>query len=338
MTTCRFVASDQPRALVGRHDDDCADRDCRGCQPCPEDHCTRCGREHVRLGLVCPGCIGDARDDLRAIRDLCDALPAEVEHRGIDSEAMNLLGPVADPESVGHVRASINVGRIDAGWLETADDERHPLLVLGGWWQAYAEALDHTEPGRITVSDAREYLDRHLYAVAQLPDVPFADLARDLAGCRRHLERVLHDGEQVETGAPCMTCRVPLRLVRGGQRPARRSESGLSRTRGSHPGSYANVIPNGAQNGADDFWYCPRCRETSTEDQYRFAVAHLHRESAEWLTAQEMEIRTGVKLGTVRVWATRGLVRKRRDSERTVFAVADVTRQAGLLDHVAGAL
>ena len=73
-----------------------------------------------------------------------------------------------------------------------------------------------------------------------------------------------------------------------------------------------------------DGWRCPRCRRVSTDAQYRFAVAHLHRSEAEWLTDRDMEIRTGVKAGTVRVWARRGLVAAKRDQERRVYAVADV--------------
>ena len=88
--------------------------------------------------------------------------------------------------------------------------------------------------------------------------------------------------------------------------------------------------------GADrdsDGWECRRCRERSSEAQYRFAVAHLHRESAEWLTDREMEVRTGIKAGTVRAWSRpnaerAAIVTKRRDMGRVVYNVAEVV-QAG---------
>lgn len=137
--SCFYVAWDQPRALRGRHGPECpalaiastgvapvdagetngpqVATQCVGCLPCPEAHCIRCGREHVEQ-LVCPGCIADARADLAAITTLCANLPAEARAKGVDSEAMNLLGPVADPEARGHLLASVIVGRIPANYLD----------------------------------------------------------------------------------------------------------------------------------------------------------------------------------------------------------------------------
>jgi hypothetical protein len=48
-----------------------------------------------------------------------------------------------------------------------------------------------------------------------------------------------------------------------------------------------------------------------------------------------MEIRTGVKAGTIRVWSTRGDVGKRLDTGRVVFCVKDVLRRADLPDDEA---
>lgn len=297
MSTCKYNGPERPRILPGRHEDDCAG-DCNGCQPCPWPHCRVCGKDHAEH--TCPGCMAEVRENILEIVQRCEALPTEVLHRGIDSEAMNLLGPVADPEALGHMRASANVGRIPTDWVEEADHELHPLLVLGTWMEAYLEAFEHSEPARITVASAASYLDRNLVFASTFVDVPFDDFARNIRECLAHMDRVLHDGEQVETGAPCMTCRVPLRLVRGER---------------------------------DDRWQCPRCKQESTDAQYRFAVQHLHRENADWLTDQEMEIRTGIRAGTVREWARNrddrdALVGKRRDSGRVVYAVADVERVA----------
>lgn len=254
---CRWSGADQPRVVIGRHDEDCTENGCRGCLPCPENHCGRCYREHVGSDYTCPGCIADARDDLAEIGRLCAALPAEVVHRGINSEAMNLLGPVADPESIGHVRASINVGRIDEGWLEVADNDHHPLLVLGTWWEAYAEALEHTEPGRIVVRDATAYLNRHLHTIAQLADVPFADFAVGLSRCRRHLERVLKDDREPEyaEGVTCLTC---------GRTPQRRT----------------------MEQGEEDAWWCPGCRRHLSPHEFYLAAAEQARMSADTLRAE----------------------------------------------------
>lgn len=211
---------------------------------------------------------------------------------------MVLIGPAVDPEQLGHVQASIAAGRIPADYLDHADHELHPLFVLGTWDMVWRDALEHDETAEVlTVTLAIDYLDRQLSYMAGFEHVPFEDFAGDLRRCLAHLEAVLHDGEQRDTGAPCMTC-----------------GRALERTWGT--------------TEADDGWACPRCRQTSTEAQYRFAVMHLHREEAEWLTDKDMQIRTGVRAGTVREWARRGLVEKRRDSGRTVYRVADVLRRA----------
>lgn len=307
--TCKWDGAERPRILLGRHDTGCAGEECRGCQPCPWPHCRICAHNHAEH--TCPECLADTRDTLGEIQRMADALPAEVEHRGIDSEAMNLLGPVADPESVGHMQASVNVGRIPADWLEVADNELHPLLVLGTWMEAYLEAFDHGDPSRITVASAASYLDRNLVYASTFADVPFEDFAKNLRDCRTHMERVLHDGEQVETGAPCMTCQRPLRRVFAGD------ELPWEHRDGSKP------------RANEDVWACGRCREWRGEKDYRLNVADLHRDNAEWLTDREMELRTGIKAATVRSWGREdGPVQRRRDSGRTVYAVVDVERVA----------
>lgn len=238
------------------------------------------------------------RETLHDIGRMCDALPEEVESRGVQSEAAMLWGPAADPEARGHLEASVLAGRVPADYLDTADGELHPLFVLGTWDMLWRDALEHDEPaGRLSIADAIDYLDRQMTYMAGFEHVPFEDFARDLRQCRTHLESVLHDGEQVDTGAPCMTCNVPLERVWG-------------------------------KDDNHDGWACPRCRQRSTEEQYRFAVAHLHREEATHLTDRDCEIRTGVKAGTIRTWATRGHVTRTLDSGRVLYAVEDVEAHA----------
>jgi len=295
MSACKWNGSGQPRTIPNRHEYGCENGACAGCQPCTEPHCRVCAREHA--DGTCAECLAVTREALHDIGRMCDALPEEVEHRGINGEAMMLLGPAADPEARGHLEASVLAGRVPADYLETADSDLHPLFVLGSWDAVWREHLEHDEPSeRLTVATAIDYLDRQLTYMAGEPLIPFEDFARDLRRCQAHMEAVLHDGEQRDAGAPCMTCSVPLVRVWGSD------EKG-------------------------DGWKCPRCRQTSTEEQYRFAVQHLHRSEAAWLTDRDMELRTGVKAGTVRVWARRGLVGARSDSGRRVYAVADVERR-----------
>jgi hypothetical protein len=283
-----------------RHADGCPG-DCDGCEVC-DLHCTcrAACKQHLDDShpLTAPACIGRVRDDLRAIVDLTAMLPPEAEHKGIDSEAANLAGPATDAEAWSHRKASAMAGRADHVSTLEEDDEAHPLRVLGTWDFMLRE--DYAQPTalRATVSRSADYLDGQLDRLAQDDGQDFPLFAREVRACRLRIEAVLHDGEQRDTGAPCMTCGVP--LVR----------------------EWGRLV-------AADGWRCPRCREFSTEDQYRFAVAHLHREEATHLTDRDMEIRTGVRAGTVREWARRGHVAKRLDSGRVLYAVADVEERAG---------
>lgn len=295
---CKWAGSDRPRVVAGRHGDECPGDACMGCQPCTEPHCRICGITHA--AGTCAECMAATRESLHDIARMCDALPEEVEHRGVNGEAMFLLGPACDPEARGHLEASVLAGRVPDDYLEVATGELHPLFVLGSWDAMWRDALEHDDPAeRLTIIAAVDYLDRTMGYMSGYEHVPFEDFARDLRQCAAHMESVLHDGEQIDRGAPCMTCGVPLERVWG-------------------------------DDGSQDGWKCPRCRQTSTEDQYRFAVAHLHREEATYLTDRDIEIRTGIKAGTVRVWANRGEVERRRDAGRTLYAVADVERRAGI--------
>lgn len=299
---CKFAGSARPRILPDRHLDDC-EGGCAGCLPCPLAHCRVCGHSHA--DGTCAECMADTRETLRDIARMCDSLPEEVEHRGVEGEAMMLLGPAADPEARGHLEASILAGRVSEDYLDAADGELHPLFVTGTWDAIWRDALEHDEPDeRLTLTGAVDYLDRQMSYMGGYEHVPFEDFARDLRDCRTHLERVLHDGEQVDTGAPCLKCNV--RQVR-------------------EWGKLAMA----------DGWRCPKCKTFSTEGQYRLAVAEEHMARAEWLTAADcaawlldeadaVEGILAVTAGTIRSWATKGKVGKRRDSGRTVYRREDV--------------
>ena len=293
--TCRYVARDQPRILVGRHNEGCPGDECAGCQPCTETHCRVCKVAHHEH--ACPDCLDETRESLSEIQRLVESLALEAVVKGVDSEAMNLNGPAADWEALGHVTASVAAGRLPVDWIETADHELHPLIVLGGWESVYREAFEHDDTDVQTVVGAAGYLDRNLGYASTWPHVPFEDFARDLRRCRSHLERVLHDGEQRDTGAPCMDCRIPL-VREWGRLPT------------------------------TDGWRCPRCKEFRSDEQYRLNVAQVHRERAKWLTDREMQERTGIKAGTVREWARREMVTKRQREGRIVYLVEDVERVA----------
>lgn len=299
MSECRWAGSDQPRVVSGRHTGECGDEACSGCQPCQRSHCRSCGREHA--AGTCPGCLADMRSDLAEIVRMCRDLPAEVEHRGIDGEAMVLLGPVADAEARGHRAASAAVGR---AWVDEADHERHPLTVLGGWRMVVEDAREAPETGAVDVEGSAAYIDRHLDWIGACDWLPAEDLARDLRQCRAHMESVLHDGEQIERGAPCHLCPE-------GDRPRLVKRYG------------------GDVTGHRDTWHCPKDRNHWwTEAEYRLRVRDDYRSNATTLNATDLHARFGVSRGSVTGWASKGEVRKRgKDgSGRQLYEVADVER------------
>lgn len=330
MSTCRFTSTTTPRVLKGRHGDECPGDECRGCQPCPERHCQVCGVSHVTVDgrgsdETCAGCLSETRDDLGAIVELSGHTLAEAVHKGVDSEAAMLAGRAIDtPEGIeawNHRAMSAAMGRIPE--LDVTD-ERHPLWVLGTWEMLIREHLDQPSEARITVWRAADYLGGHLTRLAHDPEFAFDELARDLRRCRGHLEVVLHDGEQVEHGAPCLKCETVRlhRIYRGRELPWSSKDE--------------------PRHAMEDGWACPRCRGWSNPDQYRLAVTNEHRERANWLTDADMEARTRVPAATVRSWArstgdgSKPRVRKRRDSERTVYSVEDVIRERDERARLAG--
>ena len=269
--SCKPNGEHQPRIIIGRHRDDCPRDDCTGCQPCTQPHCRVCGIAH-HAG-ACPECVGEARENLREIGRMCGDLPVEVEHRGVNGEAMVLLGPNADPEARGHLEASVACGRVPAEYLEHADHELHPLFILGTWDMLWRDALEHDDPrDQLTVATAIAYLNQQLTYMAGYPWAPFEDFARALRQCRTHLERVLRDGEQIEKGAPCLTCRTP-----------------VTRT----------TMADGETG-----YRCERCRRDMTQNEYRLAVKAAYVAHADRLNITDLADRIDVPASTIRRWAS----------------------------------
>ena len=291
MTNCRFVASDQPRVIKGRHAVPCVCDGELGCLECPETHCIVCGRDHA--AAACTGCLEAARSDLQAIRDLCASLPAEAAEKGVQSEAMMLLGPTADPEAWRNRAASAMWGRLDASYLDDCRDELHPLWVLGTWEQIWRDHLDHYSIAPITVASAHAYLDMQIGYMADQIEPAFDEFARELRACRSHLEDVLRDGIREERGAPCVQCE-------------------------------RNMVRN------EDHWECRTCHRRLTEVEYRFAVGAVYRAHSDRLTASDLAERLGLKATEIRVWGSRGHVDKRGKDHNgiTLYDVESVRRHA----------
>jgi hypothetical protein len=285
-TRCRYNGPTNPRTVPGRHDGACTNEACPGCAECPSSHCRVCRNAHA--AGACPECMAEVRETVREIARLCGELPEEVEHRGVEGEAMFLLGPAANPEARGHLEASVFAGRVPDDYIdaETRGWMLHPLSCFGVWEMRWRAELDHDEVEVVTMSAAVDYLDRTMSYMATWPHLSFEDFARDLRTCRTHIEAVLHDGEQVDRSrVPCLDC------------------AALLEVRFTH-------------QAKDDHHACTRCRRVYTAGDYAIAkAAHLASEPADRFVpisdaAQAIER----SQFTIRTWINRDIVKSQRSA------------------------
>ena len=269
--SCKFIASDQPRVLPGRHGDECPG-ECAGCLPCPQPHCQTCGYRHAATN--CAECVGQTREDIVEIAAMCagPTLPTEAVHRGVDSEAAMLEGPAASSDVFAHrLRLAVNNRlceckphnpdpehpmecRYALPYINDARDESHPLYVLGSWDLMVCEQLGHDRTLTVTIERAASYLDGHLSDLAADSEFPFAQMAGEIRACRAHLEAVLHDqnqGDRANVG--CFEC--------GGQLERKLIDR-----------KAATKTTKAVLGGFEDVWTCRRCGQRYTYAEYNFAL------------------------------------------------------------------
>jgi hypothetical protein len=229
--------------LRTRHVGACDGEMCSGCEPCTDHHCNCRQNTHLQDGeQICAKCVGKIRADLNDIERLMAAMPTEATHRGIDSEAANLIGPAADPEAWSWRKVSAMQGRKDHISTIEDDDPHHPKTVLGTWERMIRE--DYEQPTNLywTLSRCIDYLAGKLTTLARNPDQDITLLAREIRQCRAHLESVLHDqgmGDPANVG--CFEC--------GGSLERRLTTTGF-----------------------EDHWTCKQCRRRYTYAEYNFAL------------------------------------------------------------------
>lgn len=221
------------RYVRNGHRHDCAEVECKGCTPCPEArHCTgkrNCSWHLPEGALTCGRCLGGVRTDLRWIGDLSALVAYQAIADGVNSEALMLAGPAADPRALAewqvarktYLRAIEAQGKISEAQhmhalevLAADDDEHHPYTILTRWQMGIAEDYGHDLPSRLTTLGALAYLDRNLHRIANDDEQDFGLLKSELKDCRRHLETVLHNDDRPERGVPCPTCRDEGAVVR----------------------------------------------------------------------------------------------------------------------------
>lgn len=298
---CIWRGSERPRTLAGRHADDCDGEHCRGCLPCPDPHCVVCGIEHVDE-MTCPGCVGQAREDLTEVRDLFATLPGQAAFGGNDGrleasrpilggEAMVMLAPSSDGRAATRGK---HAGR-DASHLadEHPDEAPMPEITLMGWEDDWRSLLGSPTSDLVTVDASAAYLLDHLSWAAQHHPA-FDAFAAEMRQQRARIEDVLHTGQRPWLGAPCETCGQPLERI-------------------------------WATDEAHDRWWCERCKNSFELGEYVENVSRAARKHKGWLTSRDMTAEHQIPRGSLSSWASDGKVRKRKDANlgRMVYHVAD---------------
>lgn len=236
--TCKHAGRDEPRLVIGRHEDECADDQCPGCQECTEIHCLVCGVEHLVHEQTCPNCITETRERLKTLYGLHKHLGSEARN-GSQNGRLAAARPIPGGEATvlrsggSHGRAvsfseEYNLLATNAG-LRTKDtshktDERHgeplpTLQLIDQWEDVWRAQLGNPLPeptvhwrahagsptaGRNFLESAK-FMNEHLSWAAQ-HTASFGEFVRDIVKQATILEDVLHDGIRLEKGAPCFRC------------------------------------------------------------------------------------------------------------------------------------
>lgn len=282
---CRWTGTETPRAIKHRHEDDCDDERCKGCLRCPRYHCVVCGIEHVDE-QTCPGCVGETREDLTEVVALHAALPAHAVDGGRAGK-LEAARPIPGGEATVMYGPGAPRGEIGKGEHRTTEQ------VLVGWEDDWRSMYGAPTDDLASMLGAAVFLLDRLTSAAQTHPA-FDAFASEIREHRSHLEDVLHDGERVDTGAPCDACHQPFERV-------------------------------WAKDEVNDRWWCDRCKISLKVGQYVEHVSRQARKHKDWLTARDMNLEHDIPIGTLHGWASKGTVAKRKDVNvgRMVYCVAD---------------
>jgi hypothetical protein len=304
---------------------------------CSWRHCVVCSR-HLEAGEVatCWVCIGRVRRDLIAIVDLVALLPDHALRA-----AMHGRPVAAEPIPGGD--ALVMLGRGSEGLSEDGatnpGDPDPPAWVLGWWEEVWREALalgsrrpPWQRPADRTIADAQVFLSDHLDWAANY-HAGFHLFARDLGGTRRHLEALLHAGEAPMEGVSCFGCGGILQ--RDYRAPRRCSCPPRPHCDHRQPGDCSACAWDELHRGHDqggltnpdpDYgWHCHHCNREYSPGEYRLAVAAAYDAAADFRIQADVTRLTGCPRGTIQGWATRGQVRRKKDSSgRVTYSVSDV--------------
>lgn len=291
--------------------------------------------------------------DLREIVTLHSHLIDQAAARAADKDmpggaAMSLLGPVANQHAFtnridGIERYNDSFARWELGLPERdishfADNEPNEVLDLLTFWTETARenhALPIIHP---TISTEALFLSQILNDVFT-HNPRFDLLAKDVHTARIRLEAVLRDGIRPTEGIRCPRCHGT-ELIR--------TEHDRSRPRGCNGHGHLPACPvlprikgrpqqcNCADRGGlIEEWTCPQCSYELDRRGYEQAVFRDYVQHAPYLELKYLHFQIqDVKPGTVKVWASRGHVKTRRNErDEMTYCVADVRqRMAGRAD------
>jgi hypothetical protein len=242
--------------------------------------------------------------DLSEIMQLDFMLEAQAVAKADDhdmpgGDALAFLAPVASPEAWEHQYEAREALERPVDHVEDQRDEwAPPLQTLLFWSEQWRVEHGKESDRRPTIASEVGFL-RQILHWAWDEELHWDAFAADIRGARVRLEDILYAGEREETGMPCLYCSAL--LIR------KRQQNG----------------------GLIDAYECRRCRRGYTEDEYRNVLAAAYRAHAPALTGPEMSERCGVTVNQIRVWATRGKVRRRGNDllGRRLYDVEDVLKQ-----------
>ena len=253
----------------------------------PTRHCTarRTCSQHVGPGeLTCARCLGRTRATLRRMVTLATFAGHLAPSASLESEVVNIAGPVADPAAWASRRREMQMrltdswrrGDITEDQFDRAyeaiedDDDLHPANLLTRWEMMLREDYDQPTRSNFTLHSAAAYLEVVLPRMAQDPEQDFPLLSGELRKCRDHLEIALSLALRYSRGAPCVAC------IEDGETPAPRLR--LER------GHWCEDRNCSRQHWPTDpdVWRCPRHpHHWWTDEDYRLRVDDVYARSVE---------------------------------------------------------
>lgn len=277
--------------------------------------------------------------DLTAILDVAERLEEQAIASANDREfpgglALVALGPVASldewSEQLEAAEHRALARRQPLPVIEDgADDWEPPLQTLLFWSEAWRAEHGYPLKPRPTLASEAGFI-RWALDWAWANELHWDDFASDVAAVRSRLENLLAEGLRARAGVPCLSdeCGGVLLIQPVADRREHRACNGHE-----VDGAHLCLIPHERcphdRGGLRDEWTCPKCQRKYDAESYTRAVTQQHYLNAEWLPLDKAAQRAGAKPGTVKVWATRGLVKRRKDvaTGATVYRVKDIAKR-----------